>query len=122
MILGFNKRFERPILNGTKIHTIRADVHKRWRAGMPIQMAVGVRTSRYRCFKEDVCCSVQEVFMSCENGIIEVSIDGKHFYDLDALAVNDGFETIDEFAKWFFPTGNGEYWGRIIHWTDFKYS
>ena len=122
MILGFNKRFESPILNGTKIHTIRADVHKRWRAGMSIQMATGVRTSRYRCFKEDICRGVQQIFISCESGIIEVSIDGQYFYDLDTLAVNDGFETIDKLTKWFFPAGNGECWGRIIHWTDFKYS
>ncbi len=121
MILGFNTRFPERILDGTKKHTIREDKQKRWRPGRPIQMATGVRTARYKCFKEDTCKSVQQIFMSCENGIIEVSIDGNYFYDLDMLAINDGFASIDELTKWFFPTGNGEYWGRIIHWTDLKY-
>jgi hypothetical protein len=121
MILGFNKRFEMPILKGTKKHTIREDKHRRWRVGMAIQMACNVRTARYRCFKENVCRGLQQIFMSCENGMIEVSIDGKYFYDLDTLAVNDGFNDVDEFIKWFFPAGKGEYWGRIIHWTDLKY-
>lgn len=121
MILGFNTRFEEPILKGTKIHTIRVDAHRRWHAGRFIQMAVNVRTAWYRCFKEDVCRSVQQLFMTCEDKELFIAIDGKPFYEHETLAANDGFEDVQGFIRWFFPTGKGEYWGRIIHWTTLKY-
>ena len=38
MLLTYSlDRFVPAILDGTKKHTIRADHHNRWRAGMPIQ-------------------------------------------------------------------------------------
>ena len=36
---------------------------------------------------------------------------------LDLLAKNDGFDTFDDFCKWF----NADFEGKIIHWTDFSY-
>ena len=61
MILGFKNQFVPAILDGTKIHTIRKDPHHRWKPGMTIQMATGVRTKKYKCFKKAICVSVQEV-------------------------------------------------------------
>jgi len=36
---------------------------------------------------------------------------------IELLAKNDGFESVEDFWKWF----NVEKTFRCIHWTDFKY-
>lgn len=61
MVIGFKEQFVYKILNGTKIHTIREDKHDRWRPGMTMHMATGVRTKNYKQFHEDNCTSVQEI-------------------------------------------------------------
>lgn len=47
MILGFKPQFVQPIIDRTKIHTIREDKHNRWVPGKVIHMATGVRTKSY---------------------------------------------------------------------------
>jgi hypothetical protein len=74
MILGFKTHFpdgtptdfERKILEGEKIHTLR--LGHRWKPGTPIQMANGVRTTKYRQFNKKrpdlaVCKSVQTFWL-----------------------------------------------------------
>ena len=132
MILGFKPQFKEPILNGTKIHTIREDKNNRWHFGKLIQFATGVRTKNYHCFKEGVCFGTQRIEIKHQAGFVEVFIDGVHFgeiyhhglddiyeytVDLINLAKNDGFENIEDFFKWF----NKDFKGKIIHWTKFKY-
>lgn len=34
MVIPFNPQFVLPILTRTKIHTIREDIHNRWKPGM----------------------------------------------------------------------------------------
>jgi len=129
MILAFNYKFKKPILKRAKIHTIREDKHRRWRKGMKIHMATGVRTSRYNCFKETECISVQRVFMSLEHDdTIDVTVGGHYLFgDAERLefANNDGFATWEEFYNWFYPilkkSPDKEFSGRIIHWTDKSY-
>jgi len=135
MILGFNRRFE-PVLpvvgDGTKIHTMREDKKNRWKPGIKIHMAFGVRTRNYWCFNDqDVCKSDQkiEVRYKKENGERLVIIDGHYFYcrrenlciygfeEMKQLAKNDGFESVEDFFKWF----NKDATLKIIHWTDFRY-
>ena len=36
---------------------------------------------------------------------------------IEQLAKNDGFDSVQDFFNWF----NEDFNGRIIHWTDFKY-
>lgn len=36
---------------------------------------------------------------------------------IEELAMNDGFESVDQFFAWF----NKDWKGKIIHWTDLKY-
>jgi DNA modification methylase len=52
MVIGFKPRFVQPILNGTKIHTLREDVLNRWQPGRVMHMAIGVRTTNYYQFNE----------------------------------------------------------------------
>jgi hypothetical protein len=124
MVLGFKQRFVAPILAGTKIHTIRPDIHDRWRSGNSIQMATGVRTKEYHQFNKGrpgllTCISRQKIEI-CYGGILPViRIDGRPMFaeTIEQLCYNDGFENMREFYAWF----NKSFTGKIIHWTNFKY-
>jgi len=116
MVLAFKNQFVQPILEGTKIHTIREDKFNRWKPGYLINMATGVRTPNYKEFKKCVCVSTQEIEFTIDSCII---IDNRTLYwnDLLRLSFNDGFETFDDFYDFF----ELPFKGKIIHWTSFKY-
>jgi hypothetical protein len=145
MILGFKREFEdkkptlfrEKILAGAaiafddnnysgppKIHSMREG--NRWKAGMAIQMAYGVRTPYYYQFNRNIeslstCISTQTVFMTFINGL-EITVAQKYLdtSEIDLLIQNDGL-TYLQFINWFFPKDCDEWSGQIIHWTDFKY-
>lgn len=142
MILSFKKKlpsgkptnFENKIKLGIKIHSMREDTHNRWKPGMKIQMAHGVRTKNYRCFDDTkICTGIQSIkikylLITGYQGVVEVRIGGKLFYsqfgedsygscNLELLAKNDGFDSTSDFFEWF----NHDFEGRILHWTDFRY-
>ncbi len=128
MILGFKQQFRQPTIDGVKIHTIRDDEKRRWAAGVPIQFATGVRTKQYDKFKDGVCTGTQRVFMTYDQGRLEITIGSKYLYayqEREQLAINDGFESLSAFEDWFIPIcqrrKDGVYTGRLIHWTDFEY-
>lgn len=122
MVVGFNPRFKEPILSKTKKHTIREDPHNRWKAGMKMHMATGVRTKRYNQFDEQVCVSTQKIEITRNAEYINdvvVKIDGRRLTvgEFQQLAWNDGFDNIVDFCLWF----EGSYAGKIIHWTELRY-
>ena len=124
MILGFKPQFKEPILNGTKIHTIRADKNNRWHFGKLIQFATGVRTKNYHRFKEGVCFGTQKIeiqydYIQPMGHTVSVKIDDRYLTldEIDLLAKNDGFECKSEFFEWF----DKDFTGKIIHWTKFRY-
>lgn len=134
MILGFKPQFVEPILNGTKIHSIRTDVHDRWQVGNQIQMATGVRTKNYKCFADKKCLGIQYIFMTYSYllNCLEISIGSSHYCDKylyqkdkELLAKQDGFANVLEFENWFVPLIKASpedcFKGKIIHWTEFKY-
>lgn len=124
MVLGFKPQFVSKILDGSKIHTFRADTQLRWKEGRSIQFATGRRTKNYKQFLEGKCKSIQTLFIShdrkavwlaTEKGLFIPGLIGK--LDVELIAKNDGFESVEDFWKWF----NVEGVFRCIHWTDFKY-
>jgi hypothetical protein len=125
MILGFKKQFVPLIKNGSKIHTIREDKKERWKQGNKIHFATGVRTKNYQQFGILECSSTQRIniiYNYPQNhafNSVNVFIDGVMVppQKIEELAQNDGFETVDDFFKWF----NTDFDGKIIHWTDLKY-
>lgn len=123
MNLSFHEEFVPKILDGTKIHTIRADKSNRWKAGQLIHFCTGLRTKAYRCFKKDTCKSTQDIEIKWSSGIALryvnpiIKIDGKLFIEHDVLANNDGFATRNHFYAWF----KKDFTGKIIHFTDFRY-
>jgi hypothetical protein len=109
-----------------KIHSLREDPHNRWKKDAHIHMATGVRSNYYKQFNEGIaelekCKSTQRIFMTLDFAL-EITVDGKylHFDEVQLLIKNDGLN-YNQFVKWFFPDGMGEWSGKIIHWTDFKY-
>jgi len=115
---------------GVKIHTIRADPKNRWRVSMPIHFVVNNRTPKRFQFAPTIPVkAIQEIYIRWSGVVVYVSIDGKHFYDNGTnqpeifehrmlfLAKNDGFDSVEDFFKYF----NTNFKGKIIHWTDFMY-
>lgn len=114
-----------------KKHSIRAG--HRWKAGMKIHMATGVRTKQYFQFNGDGIgldrvVSTQSIEIKYENTSSDfpnIYIDGKKFSffvnddipTLERLALNDGFDSFSKFLD-YFPS---DFSGQIIHWTDELY-
>lgn len=136
MILGFKKQFVDKILSGSKIHTIREDKPNRWRMRNVIHFATGIRSKYYNQFKKGQCKSVQHIRIRWIDNIISLEIvdnpeeDWRILYaysdadrnslgrdEMEQFAINDGFESIDEFFKWF----DKDFTGKIIHWTNKTY-
>lgn len=124
MVIGFKPQFKKPILQGSKKHTIREDKNDRWKPGMKIHFATGVRTRLYHQFYEGSCKSTQRINIIYDNippmgNVVNVLIDERQisWKELETLAVNDGFEDVSDFLNWF----NEDFEGKIIHWTDLRY-
>ncbi len=139
---GSPTNFEQKIKEGIKKHTIRDDIHGRWKHGMIIQHAYDVRTPNYRCFAEGQCMYTQileikaidsheyslynseiKALRSILNGddkiIFELFVDGRRLNDAEIhdFARNDGFDSTEDFFRWF----NEPCTKKIIHFTEFKY-
>lgn len=120
--------FVAPILDGTKIHTVREDKPGRWKPGLTMHMATGTRTKNYNCFKEEVCQATQRVFMTYDQGELEITVGTTHLWGYDErndFAVNDGFKNWEDFEAWWVPIlkkkPGMEYEGKCIHWTSHRY-
>lgn len=141
MVLGFKTHlpngkptgFKSKILAGVdssielipKIHTIREG--ERWKPGMKIHMATGVRTPKYEQFNKEypelqtVIHTQKIVIKNQFDDQAGVWIDDIKLGDREIikLAMNDGFNSPTEFWRWFIWQ---DFYGQIIHWTNFKYS
>ena len=104
-------------MDGTKIHTIREDKHKRWKKGRLIHFATGIRSKNYNQFYEKVCTGVQNIQIDPVSESIKVDNKILNHRDIQKIILNDGFQTRKEFWDWF----NEPFKGRLIHWTSFKY-
>jgi uncharacterized protein YqfB (UPF0267 family) len=126
MVLGFKKQFVPLILNGTKIHTIREDKKNRWKVGMTIHMATGVRTKEYNQFATAKVTKIEHIEIkwilpskastALNSRGVQVYINDKNITleceKIDALVKNDGFNSRSDFFEWF----NQDFKGKIIHW------
>ena len=84
------------------------------------------------CFRfcaTDLVVSKQRIFMTyllqCGQGFKRLILDGRYLYkdEIEKIAINDGFNTIDEFEEYFISLemeGKINFQGKIIHWTDLK--
>lgn len=123
-----------------KLHTIRHDESERWKPGMNIHFVINSRTKdRFQFAPVIPVISVQEIEILKKTpktfvcGIVvlmprefggeyipfEVKVDGTMLneYEIKTLAKNDGFESVEDFFKYF----NKYFKGRLIHWTNLSY-
>ena len=111
--------FEQKILDGIKLHTIRADVTNRWHPDMKIHFATGSRTNNYNCFKEGKCYATQNI--TIQGRCIYIDGRSKPLTDskVEWLAINDGFDTVQDFWAWF--DQYAPFTVKIIHWSEISY-
>lgn len=114
MILEFKPQFKAPILNGTKIHTIRKDVENLFYYGLYLDLYTSEGHSK-RIFHFAKCHSIQEIEIINKQVFIEGNLLSNAM--MLTLAFNNGFNSLEEFFEWF----NKIFVGKIIHFTDFKY-
>lgn len=116
-----------------KIHSIREDKRNRWREGMVIHFAHGIRTKHYNCWHKGVCTGVQKVEIYRNSDAYYWEGDTRHRAKLDLVikidglylpqernlefAINDGFDSLEDFKGWF----DKDFKGKIVHWTGIRY-
>jgi len=106
-----------------KIHTLRRN--ERWKGGMSIQMATGIRSKNYKRINKyqfTTCTGVQSIEIKRSYGAPtpDIWIDGIKVEKSahESIAMNDGFPSLQKFYR-FFSKG---FKGQIIHWTEFRYT
>lgn len=123
-----------------KIHTIRKDFRNRWKLGIIIHFATGVRTKSYQCFAESKCISTQifEITFLPNHTVCNTPylpylgclmfVDGfeMSIKTMEEIAINDGFDSLQDFLIYFRDSGEKQgneivFEGKIIHWTDKRY-
>jgi len=128
MILSFKEQFKQPILDGVKLHTVRDDKGNRWHAGQKIHFATGVRTKKYKQFKEGECLSTQVILMSItpfDELVITIGNKSLEHFQKKKFIKIEGFSQWIDFYRWFSPlikaSPDGIYRAKLIHWTTLKY-
>lgn len=120
-----------------KFHTIREDKSNRWKDGNDIHFVINNRTKDRFQFAPIIKCkgiqyisityieyypivylgNTQESWMPFYWENPYDNEDGYGVEQMKELAVNDGFNSIEDFFKYF----DSDFTGKIIHWTNLKY-
>jgi len=129
-----------------KIHTIREDITHRWCAGVMIDFYINNRKPDMFQFAPQTPCTATQKIEILNMGefpsdvplsyviytpMIDEGEDYEHeqgyaiyvegkllsMTEAEDLAANDGFDSIEDFFKYF----NSDFEGKIIHWTDKRY-
>ncbi|MHC0441597.1 hypothetical protein [Flavobacterium sp. 3-210] len=119
-----------------KLHTIREDLKNRWKKGNKIDFFINARQPDMFRFAPVVpVIEIQNIEFLWNKGFVDtvsIYIDGECYVQnygiefnsssqrqerMENLATNDGFDSVEDFLKYF----NADFKGKIIHWTNFKY-
>ena len=107
-----------------KIHTIRVDKNSRWKVGNDIHFSINVRTKKMFRFAPIIKVKSIQKIEIVHRGIVgerkaNIYIDNViiGIDEMEQLAINDGFDSVENFFEWF----SNDFTGKIIHWTDLKY-
>ena len=119
----FGKDWDCTINLSPKLHTIRQDKTNRWDKGKLIHPVIHNRTSQHFQFAPEIECKSTQIIEILPDKeyvkILKMFESSKQLTELEIklLANNDGFDSIEEFWKYF----NTDFEGKIIHWTNFRY-
>lgn len=110
-----------------KIHTLRKDENNRFKPGINLHLVINPYNKKRLQFAPLIkCTSVQKIHISFwyntdteEFTTPLILVDDKELNkkQMQQLAINDGFDTLQDFLTYF----KGGFNGKIIHWTNFKY-
>jgi transcription termination factor Rho len=109
-----------------KKHTIRRDEKQRWKFDNWIHFNINVRTVLMYLFAPIIKCKSTQIIeigklKSTDIWYLDFAVSVDDVYlsasQIEKLAINDGFDSVEDFFEWF----NEDYKGKIIHWTDLKY-
>ena len=103
-----------------KLHTIRTDEKNRWKTGVLIDFFINARQKNMFRFAPRIpVISTQFIGIYHLEKSIEIAVDGVYLFpsEIEELALNDGFENVEDFFNYF----NEDFHGKIIHWTDIIY-
>lgn len=130
MILGFKTifpwgkptNFPDKIKARLKKTTIRKG--NRWKPGMKIHFATGVRTKNYNQFASGICKEAFWVLVEPVNKVVLISalttegIVAKSLSkeEIASIAIDDGFDSVEDFWKYF----NHPFEGQIIFWELYE--
>lgn len=124
--IHYSKDFLPNLLDGTKIHTIR-----KWQCekGTTLQHVIDPYKPSRRTIMTNTCLSVQNIlivptyrFLMILRPAMKGDLGILNEEQIEELAKNDGFESVEAFWKYFEKTcRNNQYEFHIIHWTDKEY-
>lgn len=88
------------------------------KAGDNLHFVINNRTPKRFQFAPIVkCVSTQTIEITSEIRLIEIDDRVLGFSEVEKLAINDGFDSVEDFFAYF----NKDFTGQIIHWTNLKY-
>ena len=116
-LLGFKKEFVGPIESGKKRHTIRAPrkYGRNPKPGQILYLYVGLRTKSCRKLKEVICKSCETISIE-ENHDIYIGIHSLNEKEKEKLAIDDGFENLNNFYDFFIEMHGLPFYGFLIKW------
>jgi len=134
MLLGFKQQFEHKIRSGEKTHTIRGERKdgKTPAVGEALHCYVNPRTKQMRLIGRWPCVRVEPVRISltldhayAKSLRIQIGDQVLSRDEADAFAKRDGFENMDEMARFWkrehgLKIGSRPWRGWVIHWDFTK--
>ena len=118
-VYNFKDQFEQPIMDNTKLHTIRAKRKHPDKPGNTLYLYVGLRTKRARKLKEVTCVRIDDIVITQRcRGVPKVRVAGVWLdrSERELLARKDGFKDFEAMAA--FWVGRLPFRGDMIHWRN----
>ncbi len=117
--INFMAQFACPIIQGTKIHTLRDK--NRFKVGDTLQLYTGMRHKNCRLLKAVRCLAVLPIeWRGDEDWVLD---HGRwlHAAHLDLFAQNDGFPHYPALYNWLIDNKGPKWSGFLIAWASTPY-
>ena len=112
--LNYKKQFAPSVKGGTKRQTIRAKRKVPIKRGDTLHHYTGMRTRQCRKLGEDVCVSMEDIFITAD--YVKVNWRSLDEHEVETLAIADGFDSAASFLSFFRETHGLPFSGDLIRW------